>query len=572
MPFTAEGIRPDLIINPHAIPTRMTIGQLVECITGKAATMLGGYSDCTAFNNKGSKVGFFGEILSKQGFHSSGNELLYNGMTGEQLESEIFMGPTYYMRLKHMVKDKINFRAQGPRTALTRQPVSGRANDGGLRIGEMERDSVISHGAAAFLNESMMERGDKYYMAVCNNTGMIAVYNPDKNLFLSPMADGPLRFVGSLDGKEMNIETFSVYGRNFSVICVPYSLKLLIQELQTINVQMRVITEDNIEQLTNMSFSKNIEKLSNIPDITAPIVRDEINKILKQKGNSEIVNKPYSPKDEMHTPTFGSPSSPAFVPERSLNDNNSGSDSPQYHAYTPPPKGEEGEFKPVSPEGLPPEPKKETPWVKAYSDTYQRDYWFNTVTGAKSWTEPPELSQTTKELFSGGGLGPTFNLNDKVLFRGDLLPNRLWTITHIGDHFMKIEAINTEGLLPSDTVKIVSEHDIYKPEDYYKFQKKQQQEFVQLPGPLNVPFNAPFNGPFNGMAMPTINIAPSFKMVGQNDYLLEPAMPQVDIQSMSSPNPATISSSPIVMELSSQNVPLKDEVDHNTKSIIVKKL
>jgi DNA-directed RNA polymerase II subunit RPB2 len=292
MPFTAEGIRPDLIINPHAIPTRMTIGQLVECITGKAAAMLGGYSDCTAFNNKGSKVGFFGEILCKEGFHSSGNELLYNGMTGEQLEAEIFMGPTYYMRLKHMVKDKINFRAQGPRTALTRQPVSGRANDGGLRIGEMERDSVISHGAAAFLNESMMERGDKYYMAVCNNTGMIAVYNPDKNLFLSPMADGPLRFVGSLDGKEMNIETFSVYGRNFSVICVPYSLKLLIQELQTINVQMRVITEDNIEQLTNMSFSKNIDKLSNISDITAPIVRDEINKILKQKRNSEIVNKP----------------------------------------------------------------------------------------------------------------------------------------------------------------------------------------------------------------------------------------------------------------------------------------
>jgi len=154
MPFTKEGIRPDIIVNPHALPTRMTIGQLVECITGKASAMYGGFADCTAFNNKGSKIGFFGEMLTKEGYHSSGNEILYNGMTGEQIETEIFIGPNYYMRLKHMVKDKINYRALGPITALTKQPVGGRANDGGLRIGEMERDSVISHGAAYFLKES----------------------------------------------------------------------------------------------------------------------------------------------------------------------------------------------------------------------------------------------------------------------------------------------------------------------------------------------------------------------------------------------------------------------------------
>ena len=261
MPFTKDGIRPDMIINPHAIPTRMTIGQLIETIMGKACMGLGAFGDGTPFINKGSKIGVFGEILPKLGFHSSGNEILYDGMSGQQIESEIFIGPTYYMRLKHMVKDKINYRALGPRTALTKQPVSGRANDGGLRIGEMERDAVAAHGITDFLTESMMERGDKYYMAVCNKTGLLAVYNPAKNLFFSPMADGPIRYIGSLDGKELHIENITKYGRDFSVVCVPYSLKLLIQELQAANIQMRIITEDNLPQLEGMSFSKNIENL-----------------------------------------------------------------------------------------------------------------------------------------------------------------------------------------------------------------------------------------------------------------------------------------------------------------------
>jgi len=231
MPFTADGIRPDLIINPHAIPSRMTIGQFVETITGKASAMYGATGDCTAFINNGSKIGIFGDLLSKSGYHSSGNEVLYNGMTGEQLETEIFIGPNYYMRLKHMVKDKINYRALGPRTALTRQPVSGRANDGGLRIGEMERDSVISHGITAFLKESMMERGDKYKLAICNTTGQIAIYNSAKNFFMSPLADGPIKFTDNIDGTKMNVETVSKFGRNFSVVEVPYSFKLLMQEL-----------------------------------------------------------------------------------------------------------------------------------------------------------------------------------------------------------------------------------------------------------------------------------------------------------------------------------------------------
>ena len=130
MPFTENGIRPDLIVNPHAIPSRMTIGQLVETLMGKACSLYGGFGDCTAFMNKGPKTKTFGNMLQQVGYHSSGNQILYNGQSGEQMYSEIFIGPTYYMRLKHMVKDKINYRARGPRTVLTRQTVQGRANDG----------------------------------------------------------------------------------------------------------------------------------------------------------------------------------------------------------------------------------------------------------------------------------------------------------------------------------------------------------------------------------------------------------------------------------------------------------
>ena len=261
MPFTSDGIRPDLIINPHAFPSRMTIGQFVETIMAKACVIYGAFGDCTAFVNLGNKHETFGNMLLKENYSSNGTQILYNGTTGEQIESEIFIGPTYYMRLKHMVKDKINFRARGPNTNLTRQPVQGRANDGGLRIGEMERDGIIGHGAAHFLQESMLIRGDIYYMAICNKTGMTAIYNPDNDVFMSPMADGPIEFNDALtdNPKLVNITRF---GRSFSIVQIPYSFKLLIQELQTMNCVMRIITEDNINQIESMSFSNNYKLLS----------------------------------------------------------------------------------------------------------------------------------------------------------------------------------------------------------------------------------------------------------------------------------------------------------------------
>lgn len=321
MPFTDDGVRPDLIINPHALPSRMTIGQIVESLFGKVCTSYGAFGDCTAFQVKGSNYSTYAPLLVEQGFHSSGNQLLYNGMTGDQLEANIYIGPTYYMRLKHMVKDKINYRARGPNTSLTRQPVQGRANDGGLRIGEMERDGILGHGMSYFLNESFLVRGDEFYIAVCNKTGAIAIYNDSKNLFLSPYADGPIQFVNNPDGSQ-NIKNLSKFGRSFSILRVPYSLKLLMQELQVMNVQMRIITDDNIDQLLSMSYSDNINKLLqvgniNLKEVTKKYVQD-INAIVYKENNVNIEKR----NVQKETPSIpepvnltSEPYSPPYAPQ-----------------------------------------------------------------------------------------------------------------------------------------------------------------------------------------------------------------------------------------------------------------
>jgi hypothetical protein len=300
MPFTEDGIRPDLIINPHALPSRMTIGQIVESLFGKVCTSYGAFGDCTAFQVKGANYSTYAPLLVESGFHTSGNQILYNGMTGEQLEANIYIGPTYYMRLKHMVKDKINYRARGPNTMLTKQPVQGRANDGGLRVGEMERDGILAHGMSYFLNESFLIRGDEYYIAICNKTGAVAIYNEAKNLFLSPYADGPIQFATNPDGTQ-NIKNLSKFGRSFSILRVPYSLKLLIQELQVMNVQMRIITDDNVDQLLSMSYSDNINKLlqlgnKDLKDVTKEYTRDVNDKVNKEnrKEQRRMPNEPPS--------------------------------------------------------------------------------------------------------------------------------------------------------------------------------------------------------------------------------------------------------------------------------------
>jgi DNA-directed RNA polymerase II subunit RPB2 len=509
MPFTADGVRPDLIINPHAIPTRMTIGQLVECITGKACVKYGAFGDCTAFNNKGSKIGVFGELLPKVGFHSSGNEILYNGMTGEQIETEIFIGPTYYMRLKHMVKDKINYRATGPRAALTRQPVGGRANDGGLRIGEMERDVLVSHGITDFCRESMMERGDKYHLAVCNNSGMVAIYNESKNVFLSPMADGPLQFKETADGKGLVLNNMSRFGRSFSIVSVPYSFKLLLQELQALNIQLRIITDANINQLESLSYSNNIGKLTydaikspkelsaRIKDLLAnqkPIQKTPEER-KKGMGKEEYDEDPRVNEIRKYALSPLSPDYPPLSPED------------EYNEKLP----EIDNLKPTSPAYVPETPPKETPSSAPTTTASSIMSTIGNVFGAPFGQSPsPEME---------GGGGPKYHLGEDICYVKSpslgLHPNHKWRIMKIGNKFYTIETDLAESNM-KDSIQVVEPYEIYKynpiPDNGYNSYPLMDTQHILDPHHNAQPFMDAYSG-----ETPKINISPVIKIVNGPD-------------------------------------------------------
>lgn len=220
MPYNRDGIVPDIIVNPHAFPSRMTIGHLLECVLAKSCVYNGMMVDATPFNHY-DYTPLYEELETRFGLERYGNEVMYNGRTGEQIETEIFFGPTYYQRLKHMVSDKINYRTTGAMTATTRQPTKGRGNGGGLRIGEMERDSVISHGMFGFLKESLMERSDKYEFDIELSTGDLAVTNKKEGRFV-PMADD---------------------NRFYSTVSAPYAFKLMLQEVKAMGVKPVLSTE-----------------------------------------------------------------------------------------------------------------------------------------------------------------------------------------------------------------------------------------------------------------------------------------------------------------------------------------
>lgn len=241
MPFSHNGIVPDIIINPHAIPSRMTVGHLLEMVLGKAGACAGTTIDGTPFNNN-LYDDLYTTLEKTYGFERHGNEILYNGHTGEQMHTDIFMGPIFYERLKHMVADKINYRQvnfrnmtgssdkrevvlkEAPVSVMTRQPTKGRGNNGGLRIGEMEKDTILSHGMVGFLKESLMERSDMFDYKIDTRTHTIAT-------------------------DPRSIETMS--------ISTPYAFKQLVHELTALGIKPELLRTVDMEEEENMSSNTN---------------------------------------------------------------------------------------------------------------------------------------------------------------------------------------------------------------------------------------------------------------------------------------------------------------------------
>lgn len=228
MMFTKSGIIPDVIINPHAFPSRMTVAHLMESLLGKACLLSGkDYIDGTSFTNKSAEqIAWSQQVLEEHGFNKDGDEQMYNGMTGEKIQGSIYMGPVYYQRLKHMVANKAHARSRGPRQTLTRQPTEGRVNNGGLRTGEMEKDCLLSHGMAAMMKDRLLTNSDEFSIVTCNICGLLTyphIVNDNKPVSYCKACNNYL----------------DVTPRK-----IPYAMCLMMREMLSMNIALRFQLEE----------------------------------------------------------------------------------------------------------------------------------------------------------------------------------------------------------------------------------------------------------------------------------------------------------------------------------------
>jgi DNA-directed RNA polymerase subunit B len=221
LPFTAEGITPDIIVNCHAIPSRMTIGQILETMASVLGANIGTVIDATPF--EGIPSNDLVQKMKKQGLNYYGKQAMYNGLNGKKYDVDIFCGMAYYQKLHHLVKDKTHARSRGPVQILTRQPTEGRAREGGLRFGEMERDCLVGHGAALLLKERLLEESDEVSINVCANCGVIASYDRNRDKYICPIC------------KEES---------EVSQVVMSYAFKLLLQELTSLGIKPRLLLKD----------------------------------------------------------------------------------------------------------------------------------------------------------------------------------------------------------------------------------------------------------------------------------------------------------------------------------------
>ncbi|MGC9210287.1 MAG: DNA-directed RNA polymerase subunit B [Acidilobus sp.] len=238
MPYTEEGIVPDAILNPHAIPSRMTVGQLLELIAGKAGALQARYVDGTPFFKE--DINSLKVVLLKNGFSPDGTEVMYDGRTGRLFETPIAIGLVFYQRLYHMVADKIHARATGKVQLLTRQPTEGKARQGGLRFGEMERDCLVGHGATMLLRDRMLDGSDAYTMYVCTICGHIAWYNSKKGVYECP-----------------------IHGENGDIkpVRVPYAFKLFLQEIMSMGIKPKIEVTDRLALVSRVSPAISLKEL-----------------------------------------------------------------------------------------------------------------------------------------------------------------------------------------------------------------------------------------------------------------------------------------------------------------------